>query len=395
VLIKEENVTVRKAKNLPNYKRRKNAMKKFIAILLAVLMSVALLAACAPKETPVPAETEAPAVTEAPAPAATEAPAATPEATPAPLKMAMVTDVGGINDDSFNALAWKGHNDAKAQLGFEVSYVESKQESDYAPNFETVMDAGNNLIWGIGFLMTDTIREIAKANPDQLFACIDVNFGDDTPANLVGVTFKEQEPSFLVGYIAGKMTKTGKVGFVGGMDFDVIRRFHHGFEAGLKMAKPDVKFTAVYANSFGDAALGKSIASKMYQDGCDIVFHAAGFTGNGVIEAAKEKNQMVIGVDQDQNRLAPDNVITSACKGVDIAILAEAKALQDGTFKGGQNIVLGLKEGAVGIAPSSDKHVPAEILAEVKELEKKIIAGEIVVPGTEAEVAPFLAALPK
>lgn len=369
-------------------------MKKFIAILLAVLMSVALFAACAPKESPVPEVTEAPAAaTEAPA-AATEAPVAT-EAPAAALKMAMVTDVGGINDDSFNALAWKGHNDAKDQLGFEVSYVESKQESDYAPNFETVMDAGNNLIWGVGFLMTDTIREVAKANPDQLFACIDVNFADDTPANLVGVTFKEQEPSFLVGYIAGKMTKTGKVGFVGGMDFDVIRRFHHGFEAGLKMAKPDVKFTSVYANSFGDAALGKSIAAKMYQDGCDIVFHAAGFTGNGVIEAAKEKNQMVIGVDQDQNRLAPDNVITSACKGVDMAILTQAKALKEGTFKGGQNVVLGLKEGAVGIAASSDKHVPAELLAEVKELEKKIIAGEIVVPGTEAEVAPFLAALPK
>ncbi len=300
------------------------------------------------------------------------------------IKVAMVTDVGGVNDQSFNQSAWEGLQKAQAELGIKASYLESNQDADYKPNMETLLDAGNDLIWGIGFKMADTLDELAKLNPEQKYAGIDCFFGEPTP-NLVGVQFKEQEPSFLVGYIAGKMTKTNNVGFVGGMDFFVIHKFHYGFLAGVKEANPDCEIQVQYADSFTDAAKGKAIANQMYKNGADIVYHAAGGVGDGVIEAAKEQNKYAIGVDKDQNSLAPDNVITSAMKRVDNAIYNLTKTLKDDTYPGGTNVVYGLKEGGVGIAPTSSKHVPQAILDEVKGLEAKIIAGEIVPPTSKEQ----------
>lgn len=300
------------------------------------------------------------------------------------IKVAMVTDVGGVNDQSFNQSAWEGLQRAEADLGIKVGYMESNQDADYKPNMETLLDGGNDLIWGIGFKMADTMSELAKVNPEQKYAGIDCFF-EEPPANLVGILFKEQEPSFLVGYIAGKMSKTGKVGFVGGMDFFVIHKFHYGFLAGVKYANPDVEVFVQYADSFTDAAKGKAIANQMYKNGADIVYHAAGGVGDGVIEAAKEQNKFAIGVDKDQNSLAPDNVITSAMKRVDNAIYNVSKDLVDGAYPGGTNVIFGLKEGGVGIAPTSDKHVPAGILEEVKVIEGKIIAGEIVPPTSKEE----------
>jgi len=300
------------------------------------------------------------------------------------IKVAMVTDVGGVNDQSFNQSAWEGLQRAQTDLGIKSSYMESTQDADYKPNMETLLDGGNDLIWGIGFKMGDTLDELAKVNPEQKYAGIDCFF-ETPPENLVGILFKEQEPSFLVGYIAGKMTKTGKVGFVGGMDFFVIHKFHYGFLAGVKEANPDVEVFVQYADSFTDAAKGKAIANQMYKNGADIVYHAAGGVGDGVIEAAKEQNKYAIGVDKDQSSLAPDNVITSAMKRVDNAIYNVTKNLVDGAYPGGTNVIFGLKEGGVGIAPTSNKHVPAEILEEVKMLEGKIIAGEIVPPTSKEE----------
>jgi basic membrane protein A and related proteins len=296
-----------------------------------------------------------------------------------PLKMAMVTDVGGVNDQSFNQSAWEGHQRAESELGYSISYVESNQAADYVPNLETLLDTGNDLIWGIGFIMGDHLLEAAEQNPDQKYAIIDYSY-DNTPENLVGVLFKAEEASFLVGYIAGKMTTTGKVGFVGGMDFPVIHGFHYGYLAGVKYANPEVEVLVQYADSFVDASIGKAIANQMYLDGADIVFHAAGGVGDGVIAAATEQGKYAIGVDRDQNDLAPDNVITSAMKRVDNAIFNIAQQLKEGSFPGGTTVIYGLKDGGVGIAPTSDKNVPAEILEEVAELEQKIINEEIMVP---------------
>ncbi|MCF7858702.1 MAG: BMP family ABC transporter substrate-binding protein [Candidatus Cloacimonetes bacterium] len=297
------------------------------------------------------------------------------------IKVAMVTDVGGVNDQSFNQSAWEGLQRAEKELGVKISYVESNQDADYKPNMETLFDAGNDLIWGIGFKMAETLGEVAKLNPEQKYAGIDCFFENPTP-NLVGILFKEQEPSFLVGYIAGKMTKAKKVGFVGGMDFFVIHKFHYGFMAGVKYANPECKILAQYADSFTDAAKGKAIANQMYKNGADIVFHAAGGVGDGVIEAAKEQNKFAIGVDRDQNDLAPANVITSAMKRVDNAMFNLTEDLVKGEYPGGTNVVYGLKEGAVGIAPTSDKHVPQDILDEVDKVKEMIISGELVVPSS-------------
>jgi basic membrane protein A len=296
----------------------------------------------------------------------------------------MVTDVGGINDQSFNQSAWEGLQKAGTDLSIKVSYKESKQDADYAPNLETMLDAKNNLIWGIGYMMADAVKAAATKNPKQMYAIIDQDYGTSTPANVVGVTFKAEQGSFLVGYIAGKMTKTGTVGFVGGMTGPLIAAFQFGFEAGVKQANPKVKILSQYAESFSDAAKGKAIATQMYQGGADIVYHAAGGVGAGVIEAAKEKNKFAIGVDRDQNYLAPDNVITSAMKRVDNGVYNVVKGIKDGTLKGGTTVAYGLAEGGVDIAPTSNKLVPQAILDEVAKLKAAVIAGTITVPVDEA-----------
>jgi basic membrane protein A and related proteins len=300
------------------------------------------------------------------------------------IKVAMVTDVGGVNDQSFNQSAWEGLQKAKEDLGLEVGYLESNQDADFKPNMETLLDVGNDLILGVGFKMSDVLAELAELNPEQKYAGIDCNF-ENPPANLVGILFREQEPSYLVGYIAGKMTKTKKVGFVGGMDFMIIHKFHYGFLAGVMEANPDVEVFVQYADSFTDAAKGKAIANQMYKNGADIIFHAAGGVGDGLIEAAKEQGKFAIGVDKDQNSLAPDNVITSAMKRVDNAIYILSETLIDSTFPGGTNVIYGLKEAGVSISPTSNVHVPEDILDAVAELEAKIVAGEIVPPSNAEE----------
>lgn len=312
------------------------------------------------------------------------------------LKVSMVTDVGGVNDESFNQSAWEGLQKAGKELGVKVSYQESHQDADFQPNIEAAADAGNNLIIGIGYKLSDAIKEAAEKNSEIKYAIVDFSYDDTpggTPDNVVGIVFRQEQPSFLVGYIAGKMTKTNKVGFVGGMEGDVIWAFDYGYQAGVKYANKDAEVLRQYAESYTDAAKGKAIATSMYQQGADIVFHAAGGVGDGVIEAAKEQDQYAIGVDKDQNFKAPDNVITSAMKRVDVGVYNIVKDFKEDKFPGGTTVVYGLKEGAVDIAPTSDKHVPKEILDEVEQLKKDIIDGKIVVPYDEDTYKEFIKTL--
>ncbi len=306
------------------------------------------------------------------------------------MKFAIVTDVGGVNDQSFNQSAWEGLKRAKEELGVKIAYKESKQDADYAPNLETLTDAEYDLIWGIGFLMADAIKSTAQINPDQRYAIIDFFYDDETPQNVSCAVFQEEQPSFLVGYIAGKMTKANKVGFVGGIKSSLIEKFEYGYMAGVKTANPDATVARQYAESFTDAAKGKAITNNMYQQGVDIVFHAAGGVGDGVIEAAKEKGKWAIGVDRDQNDLAPDNVLTSAMKRVDNAIYDMVEQMKAGKLEGGKAVVYNLSNDSVGIAPTSSKHVPQEILAEVDQLIAKIKAGELEVPATKETYDTFV-----
>lgn len=306
-----------------------------------------------------------------------------------PLRVGMVTDVGGVNDQSFNQSAWEGLQKAKKELGIKASYQESKQDADYPGNLETLYDAQNDLIWGIGFKMADVILKAAKQNPKQKYAIIDYSYGNQTPANVVGVMFKAEEGAFLAGYIAAKMSKTNTIGFIGGMAVPIIHAFQYGYKAGAKYANKNTTILEQYSESFTDAAKGKAIANQMISKKADVVFHAAGAVGDGVIEATKEKNKMAVGVDRDQNYLAPKNVITSSMKRVDNAIFQVVADLKKGVFKGGTTQNFGLQDGAVDIAPTTAKMIPAGLLSEVMELKKKIAAGKIKIPADEKSYTAF------
>lgn len=308
----------------------------------------------------------------------------------ATLKVGMVTDVGGVNDQSFNQSAWEGLQKAKKEFGIKASYQESKQDADYPANLETLYDAKNDLIWGIGFKMADAILTAAKQNPKQKYAIIDYSYGAKTPPNVIGVMFKAEEGAFLAGYLAAKMSKSGTIGFIGGMSVPIIHSFQYGFNAGAKYANKKINILEQYSESFTDAAKGKAIANQMIGKGADVVFHAAGAVGDGVIEAAKEKNKMAVGVDRDQNYLAPKNVITSSMKRIDNAIYNVVKDFIKGSFKGGSTIEYGLKDGAVDVAPTTSKMVPAILMEDISKLKKEIIEGKIKVPATEKNYASYL-----
>ena len=311
----------------------------------------------------------------------------------ATLKVGMVTDVGGVNDQSFNQSAWEGLVKTKKELGIKTSYLESKQDADYPANLETLLDAKNDMIWGIGFKMSDAILIAAKQNPKQKYGIIDYSYGNKTPKNVVGVMFKAEEGAFLAGYIAAKMSKTGTLGFIGGMSVPIIHSFQYGFNAGAKFANRKINILEQFAESFTDAAKGKAIANQMIGKGADVVFHAAGAVGDGVIEAAKEKSKMAVGVDRDQNYLAPKNVITSSMKRVDNAVFNVVSDLNKGVFKGGTTVEYGLKDGAVDIAPSTSKMIPAILLEEITKIKKDIVDGKIKIPTTSSTYASFVKAL--
>ncbi|MGL4912945.1 MAG: BMP family lipoprotein [Romboutsia sp.] len=300
------------------------------------------------------------------------------------LRITMVSDVGGINDQSFNQSAWEGLQKAEKELGVEVNIIESKQASDYAQNVETAIDEDPDLVIGIGFQMDDAIKDAASNYPDQKFAIIDHSY-EEQPENVNSIMFNAQEASYLVGLIAGKKSETGKVGFIGGTRNPVIESFEYGFLAGVDASKSEASVSRQYADTYSDASKGKAIANQMHNDNIDIIFTAAGDTGSGAIESARENGKMAIGVDRDQNALAPDNVITSAVKRVDMVVYNTIKDLVDGNFKAGEVSIYGLNEDGVGIAATTEKNVDEETLTFVKEQTEKIKNGQIKIPTNQEE----------
>ncbi len=297
------------------------------------------------------------------------------------IKVGMVTDVGGINDKSFNQTSWEGLQRAEKELGVEITYVESKSDADYATNIESLVDDECDLIICVGFMLAAATREAAEAYPDQKFAIIDDNTNADLP-NVACLMFEQAQASYLVGLVAGMMTETNNVGFVVGMSTGPMNEFGYGYVAGVKAANPDATIQQYNANSFGDAGLGKTAAKDMITKGADVVYHAAGGTGSGVIEACKEENVWAIGVDTDQSPLAPQNVITSAMKRVDNASYDIVKAVLEGKYEAGVK-VYGMDNGGVDIAPTQDL-LPADVIAAVEQAKQDILDGKIVVPKDQA-----------
>ena len=264
----------------------------------------------------------------------------------------------------------------------EVKYLESKQDSDYATNIETLVDEDVDLILGVGMKLADAIKEGAELYPDQNFVLVDEEID---ASNVKNILFKAEESAYLAGLIAGKTTKTNNVGFIGGMELPVIDTFKYGYMAGVKAANPDAKVQAQYANSFTDQAKGKAIANQMYSNGADIVFTCGGDVGTGAIEAAKENGKYAIGVDRDQSDLAPENVLTSAIKRVDAGVFETVKSYVNGTFEGGTTTTYGLEENAVGVPDTTKNLVSQEILDLVEETITKLKNKEITVPKNKEE----------
>lgn len=334
--------------------------KKLVALSLTMIMSVGLLVGCGSSED---------------------------TSSDDKVKIGMITDVGGIHDESFNQSSWEGLQAVEKELGkdkIEVKVLESHQDADYDSNIDQFIDQEMDLIIGVGYKLEKAIGKASKAYPDQQFAIVDHAYKTQ-PENVTSLLFEDNASAYLTGLIAGKMTKTNKVGFIGGMEGVVISKFENGFKAGVKDSNPEAKISVQYANSFTDQALGKSIANQMIKNGVDVVFPAAGAVGTGAIEAVKENDKMAIGVDRDQNSLAPDNVITSAMKNIDVAVGNLAKSFVDGSYKSGEVIIGSLATGGVGIAPTSDKNVPAKILEYVESQTKEIVDGKIKVPATDEE----------
>ncbi len=303
-----------------------------------------------------------------------------------------VTDTGGLGDKSFNDSAWAGVQMAVKKFGITANVIQSYEQADYIPNLTAAAQVSDVVI-AVGFMMQDALAKVAPQFPNTKFIFID---GVVKAPNVENFLFKEQEGAFLVGYLAAGVTKTGKVGFIGGIPIPPVLRYQYGYEAGVEtynvLNGANVQVLSGYVGSFDDPAAGKSMTNSQFSEGADIVFAAAGLSGLGTIEAAKDAGpgHFAIGVDQNQDYLAPGFVLTSAMKRVNIAVFDGIKSVVNGTFKGGTT-VLGLKEDGVGISPMTytKQYVPKSLLSQLKVLEKAIISGKLVVPNTKESFQSF------
>ena len=304
------------------------------------------------------------------------------------IKVGMAYDVGGRGDQSFNDAAAKGLDKAKADLKAdtkEATAVNGEPESAREERLQQLIDAGYTNVVAVGFAYAPAVKKVAAANPDVKFALIDST--DATGANITNLTFAEQEGSFLVGAAAALKSKTGNVGFIGGVNVDLIKKFEAGYTMGAKAVNPAIKVQVKYLtqppdfSGFGDPAKGKTAAEGMFQQGADVVYAAAGGSGSGMFTAASAAGKMAIGVDSDQALTAPAavkaSIITSMIKGVDVATFDFIKSLTEGKFTAG-NKVYDLKAGGVGYSTTGGKI--DDIKPKLEDFKQQIIDGKIVVP---------------
>ncbi len=312
-------------------------------------------------------------------------------------KAVLITDVGGVDDKSFNQGAWEGlkewgEENGKVE-GTDYTYLQSATDSDYVTNLNTAIQGQFDITYAIGFKLAPAIEEIAKQHQDKYFAIVDAVV--DQP-NVASLTFKDNEAAFLAGIAAAKTTETKKVGFIGGVEGEVIDRFEAGFVAGVKEVDPEIEVTVEYAGSFSDATKGKTIASAMYANDIDVIFHASGAVGNGLFAEAKdlvtadpERKIWAIGVDLDQSAegvVEVDGeerniVLTSTLKNTGAAVKEFNNTMMKDGFKGGV-IVSDIANGGVDLAKGQ---LSEEILSLVEEYKEKIASGEIVVPEVPGE----------
>ena len=303
----------------------------------------------------------------------------------APLKVGLVFDVGGRGDKSFNDAAYNGLMKAKDQLGVEVEYIDPGEGSDRESALRKLANKPDiGIIFGVGFIFTEDITTIAKEFKDKKFGCVDysVTPGAVIPDNLIAIEFREEEGSFLVGTIAALTSKTNKVGFIGGMESALIKKFESGYIQGVKYGNPNCQVLSGYVSVTGDGfknpGKAKEIANSQFSSGADVIYHASGLSGLGLFESTREHKKLAIGVDMDQNKEAPGFVLTSMVKKVDEAIFTVIKDFKENNFKGGVK-TLGLKDNGVDYVYDSNnnKLLTEEIRKKAEETKAKIISGEI------------------
>jgi basic membrane protein A len=295
------------------------------------------------------------------------------------IKVGLVTDIGGLNDRSFNALANKGVEDAEKQLGVTGRVLISKSNADYTPNLSTLAEQKYDLVIAVGFLMADATEKVAKKFPNVKFAIIDSSAAamKSKPKNVEGLLFSEQEAGYLVGYLSGLYAKDNKattIGSVGGLKIPPVDHYIAGFQAGAKAADSSIKTLNGYSQDFVDQAKCKEIALDQISKGSKVEFQVAGQCGLGVLDAAKEKSVQGIGVDADQAYLGPQ-VFTSALKKVDVAVFNAIKAVQQDKYAGGQDILNTVKSGGIGygkLNAAAQKYAD-----QLKSVQAKISSGEI------------------
>lgn len=302
------------------------------------------------------------------------------------LKVGLVYGAGGRGDKSFNDAAFAGLERAQQELGIEIEDLEPGGNADReAMIWQFATDPNISLIFGVGFIFTNDITAAAREFPDKKFACIDYayNPSEPLPENLSAILFREEEGSYLVGALAALVSKTGKIGFVGGMESPLIRRFEQGYFNGAKAVRPETEVLSGYAGldetAFKNPAKGKELALSQYGKGADIIYHASGVTGLGVFEAAIQQNKFAIGVDMNQETSAPGHILTSMVKVLDNAVFQTVKELQSGNFKGGTANVLGLAAKGVDYVYNDNNRafISDSVHRQVEALREKIVRGEI------------------
>ncbi|MGQ9612749.1 BMP family lipoprotein [Chloroflexus sp.] len=348
-------------------------MRKTLLTLVALFtLLVPLLAACGGQPTTTPTATTAPTA----APTAVPTTGTTDSSKP---RIALVTDLGKVNDGTFNEFAHLGALRAAQEFGLEYKYIETQAQADYEKNIQTFVDEGFDVIVTVGFLIADATKKFAAEHPDIIFIGVDQFYEPGTVTdNLVGLQFREDQAGFLAGALAGMMTQSGTVGVVAGVEIPPVKRFKNAFDNGARYVNPNINLLGVYLPTFIDPALGASTAQQMIGEGADVIFGAGGPTGSGAIKEAAARGVYVIGVDQDEyvttfaNGSAPgaDRILSSAIKRVDVAVYDQIKAVVNGTFKGNGIALYEAANGGIGYADYHDTagDVPNEVKVRMEQI---------------------------
>ncbi|MBK9323158.1 MAG: BMP family ABC transporter substrate-binding protein [Bdellovibrionaceae bacterium] len=300
----------------------------------------------------------------------------------APLKVGLVLDKGGKDDKSFNSAAYAGATKAEKELKIELKYVEASDVTALENLHRAFARKKFDLIIGIGFAQTEAIKKISAQHPDVKFALVD---GEVAAPNVRSLLFEEHEGSFIVGALAALKSKTGKVGFIGGMDIPLIRRFSLGYEAGAKFINPKISvvnnFIGVTGEAWNNPAKAKELALAQISSGVDIIFVAAGASGSGAFDAIEEKNKLGIGVDSNQNWMKPGVILTSMMKRVDVAVYNTIQDTQNSKFTPGV-VRYGFKDKGVDYAldKHNEKILTPELIAKLEDIKTQILSGKIKVP---------------